>query len=122
MSRQPSHHDLESRPGKGVRLGKFEPAPMHSTTLDLHGLSARDAVEVLERKIQRALLAGTERVKVLYGSSASKVEKALNDFLSHCKAVKSYHADESRPGVTWVLFIDEQKPAAPPQGLARFLR
>lgn len=86
--------------GKGARLGKFDSQPMLTTILDLHGLNARDAVEVVQRKLSRALLAGAKEVKVLYDEKDRKLKRSLHQFLSEHTAVKSFEDADDAPGIT----------------------
>lgn len=92
------------RQTKGARLGKFEASPMFSNTIDVHGLNVRHAIEMVERKINRALLADCDRIRIVHEKDASKLCRALDQFLSSQRYVAGYAQDEENPSVTWVYF------------------
>jgi len=73
-----------------------------SQTLALHDLNARDAVDLLDKKIQRATYISAGRIKVMYGDEKGKIRKAIHEYLDHSKKVKCYRDDEKRTDVTWV--------------------
>lgn len=83
-------------------FGQDKPKGPPPVTLALHNLSPRDAVEMVERKIQRALIAQSERIKIIHGDEKGKVRKAIHEYLEGNKAVKSFEDDEERADVTWV--------------------
>lgn len=83
-------------------FGHEKPKGPPPVTLALHNLNPRDAVEMVERKIQRALIAKQESLKIIHGDEKGKVRKAIHEYLENNKAVKSFEDDEERPGVTWV--------------------
>lgn len=100
-------HDNEApvdRIGKGARLGKFESRPMLSVTLALHGLNPKDAVEMVERKINRAVLSDADRIKIIHGDEKGKIRRAIHEYLERSRVVKSFEDDAERPDVTWVYF------------------
>lgn len=95
--------DVKEHPLKQRLLGK-EPLP-HSVTLALHDLNPKDAVAIVERKINHAVRMETERIKIMYDDGRGKTKRAIHEFLSRSKVVKRFEDDEDRPGVTWVYLI-----------------
>lgn len=70
--------------------------------LDLHGLTVAQAVEVLERCIDRAILNGTPRIEVIHGIGSGALKKAVLEYLSRSSHVSSFKGDDANPGTTWV--------------------
>ena len=75
---------------------------MNSTILDLHGLTPQDAIEIVQRKIQRALRAGCSLLKLVYSKDSAKLKRYLDQYLSTTEVVKDFESDAEMPGVTWV--------------------
>ncbi len=98
------------RPRKGVKLGKFEAGPMFCTTIDLHGLNVRGALEIIGRKINRALLADASRIKIVHEKS-DKLAKALAHYLADLPFVRGFEQDENDARVTWVYLKEGPSPA-----------
>lgn len=71
-------------------------------TLALHHLNPKDAVEMVEKKIQRALIAQAESLKIIHGDEKGKVRRAIHEYLENNAAVVKFEDDEERPDVTWV--------------------
>lgn len=88
----PSREKKEGRLRKSASLGIFSRAPMQSTVLDLHGLNAKDALDILQKKIHRAVHAGASQIKVLCGTP--KTRKKLEDYLSQLPFISDCQSDE----------------------------
>lgn len=87
---------------KSHRLGIFS-GPMASTTVSLHGLRIQDALNIVERKINRARRAGGEEIKIVFEKeSAPKFRRQLMEFLESCPEVASAQFDEENPGAIMV--------------------
>ncbi len=71
-------------------------------TLALHHLDVRDAVDLLDKKIQRAILASADCIKVIHGDERGKVRKALHEYLGQSKRVRAFSDDTARRDTTWV--------------------
>lgn len=71
--------------------------------IDLHRLTRDEAAESLEQILDRALLQGCSRIKVIHGIGSGVVKRAVHDYLSQARHVSEYKADPLNPGVTWVL-------------------
>lgn len=54
----------------------------HTVTLDLHGVSVRDAVEMIRRTVRLAAERGRSRVTVVHGASTSD-PRFRNDTIRH---------------------------------------
>lgn len=89
---------------KGERLGITGDQPMTAGTISVQGLTPEAAVEILQRKIQRARRANADTIKVLYLKESPKVLKKLQAFLEQAEGISAFNADEKTPGVLWVHF------------------
>lgn len=76
--------------------------PMTANTLSVQGLSPDDAVELVQRKIQRALRAHADSIKVLYLPESTKLLRKLENYLSTAQEVREFFPDEDRPGTLWI--------------------
>ena len=68
--------------------------------LDLHGKTRADALEILERSIDRALLQGTDQIELVHGLGSGALRDAAHQYLGRCRHVKHFKLDELNPGVT----------------------
>jgi dsDNA-specific endonuclease/ATPase MutS2 len=86
---------------KSDRLGLFR-GPMASPTVALVGLSPRDAVEIVERKLNRALQADSREIRLVYDHTNKKLMRLVEEFLKSTSFVREFHEDEDHAGVLWV--------------------
>lgn len=70
--------------------------------LDLHGKTVLEALDAVEAKLNRAILANIHRVKLVHGLGTGRLKEAIHEYLSHSSIVSTYKLDEWNPGVTWV--------------------
>ncbi len=70
--------------------------------LDLHGHTVADALNLLEAKLNRAILTKLHRVKIVHGLGSGRVKEAVQQYLAGSTMVSAYKIDEFNPGVTWV--------------------
>jgi hypothetical protein len=75
---------------------------MASPTVALLGLSPRDAVEIVERKLNRAFQSDAETIKLICDHSHRKLMRLVEEFLQNTSLVREYREDEDHPGVLWV--------------------
>ena len=76
--------------------------PMTANTLSVQGLSPEDAVELVQRKIQRAMRAHASSIKVLFLPDSAKLLRMLENYLSTAREVREFFPDEDRPGTLWI--------------------
>ena len=100
--------ELPARDILPMNYGEEEHSPTEeekviSQTIALHHLSVRDAVDLLDKKIQRATLAAVNCIKVIHGDEKGKVRRAIHEYLVNCKRVKSFKDDSIRKDTTWVF-------------------
>jgi hypothetical protein len=90
-------------PSKTERLGMGE-GPMSATTLSVQGLTPDDAVEIVRRKIQRALRANASSFKVLFLPENGKLQRKIEGYLSTVGSVREFFIDTDHPGTLWIHF------------------
>jgi len=64
--------------------------------LDLHGQRIEEAIELIERKLDQAMLAGEREVSLIHGHGSGRLKKAVRAHLSESPYVESF-----RPGNAW---------------------
>jgi DNA mismatch repair protein MutS2 len=73
-------------------------------SLDLHGMTAADAIALVEQLINDALLAGHGEVRIIHGKSGGRVKGAVHRYLRQMPSVASFRVDPRNTGVTVVSF------------------
>ena len=94
--------------GKAIRSGTasgFHRAPAWLPSLNLVGLRVDEALPLVDRLIDQAVLHGQEKVDIIHGVGTGRLKRALWDHLKHHGLVKELHAD-ANPGVTVVELHD----------------
>lgn len=104
---------LSSMSGSGHDVRKGRPIPTASpsthdaagpvATLDLHGHTADEALDLLERTLSDALLAGARELRVIHGRSGGRIKVAVHRRLAQLPSVQSFRVDPSNAGVTIVV-------------------
>lgn len=72
--------------------------------VDLHGLTAVDAISKLEQAINSALLAGHDLIDVVHGIGEGVLKRTVHKHLGELSVVKNFKIDPQNPGVTKVYF------------------
>ncbi|MCS7280319.1 MAG: Smr/MutS family protein [Desulfobacterota bacterium] len=75
---------------------------LNEWNLNLRGMTVEDAIESLERFMDRAILNGVTRVKILHGIGTGKLMSKVREYLSTSKYVMDFKPDDKNPGVTVV--------------------
>jgi len=70
-------------------------------SLNLVGLRVDEALPLVDRLIDQAMLHGQEKVDIIHGVGTGRLKAAVWDHLKHHQAVKAVHGDDN-PGVTVV--------------------
>lgn len=91
---------------EGVPAKAIQPAivtakrspPAH--TLDLHGKRVNEALSVLEKWLDTAILAGLDRVTVIHGHGTGRVQSAVHTYLEKIPAVASFQVNPYNSGET----------------------
>jgi DNA mismatch repair protein MutS2 len=70
-------------------------------SLNVVGLRVDEALPLVDRLLDQALLHGQEKVDIIHGVGTGRLKAAVWDHLQHHRAVKAVHGDDN-PGVTVV--------------------
>ena len=71
--------------------------------IDLHGLTAAEAVTALDAFLNDALLAALGEVRVIHGRSGGRVKAAVHHRLRELPSIRNFRVDPTNPGVTIVV-------------------
>jgi DNA mismatch repair protein MutS2 len=77
-----------------------QPAP----SLDLHGRTVIESLELLDAFLNHAILDGHAAVSIVHGRSGGRIKAAVHKRLRETAAVRSYRLDPGNPGATIVTF------------------
>ena len=80
---------------------RASPAPV-PLSLDLHGMTAAEAVAALDAFLSDAILAGHPEVRVIHGRSGGRLKAAVEHRLKQLPPVVRFRLDPANPGVTIV--------------------
>jgi DNA mismatch repair protein MutS2 len=73
--------------------------------LDLRGYRMEEALRLLEKQVDDALMAGLDQFSVIHGLGEGVLQKGVHDYLRHCPAVQKFqfaHPDQGGYGKTEV--------------------
>ena len=70
--------------------------------IDLHGMTAAEAVAALDAFLNDALLAALAEVRVIHGRSGGRVKAAVHHRLRELPSIRNFRVDPANPGVTIV--------------------
>ena len=73
-----------------------------SEILDLHGYTVSEGIAQLENKINRSIVTGVYRIKLVHGLGSGKLKEGLHQYLQASTLVSAFRLDDFNPGVTWV--------------------
>jgi len=80
----------------------YDPPSDASPSLDLHGHTVDEAMEVLVTFINDAILRGAAEVRVIHGRSGGRIKAAVHRQLGQIATVRTYRVDAANAGVTIV--------------------
>jgi dsDNA-specific endonuclease/ATPase MutS2 len=89
---------VQGAPGPAV----FESASEDSLSLDLHGMTVHEGLEVVTAFLNSALLAGNAEVRIIHGRSGGKLKAALHGLLRGMPSIRGFAVDPRNPGMTIV--------------------
>lgn len=98
----PAAGDAE-RPLKGPAV--FHVPAGRLPSLNIVGLRVEEALPLVDRLLDQAILQGQERVDIIHGTGTGRLKAAVHEHLKHHRAVKAIHGDIN-PGVTEVELKD----------------
>ncbi len=107
---------LESSDTKGARgswnsavsvyLEQFDSSV--SSTIDVRGLSLTEALDVLTRQIDKALVSGLREFSIIHGKGEGVLQKGIHDALSDMRAVKGFHFAHPEDGGAGKTIVELQ--------------
>jgi DNA mismatch repair protein MutS2 len=92
--------ETESGAESSLSLGRHLP-PEWLPSLNVVGLRVDEALPLVDRLLDQAMLHGQEKVDIIHGVGTGRLKAAVWDHLKHHRAVKAVHGDDN-PGVTVV--------------------
>lgn len=75
-----------------------------SPSLDLHGKTTSEAIELVAAFVSDALVAGHGEVRIIHGRSGGRVKAAVHKHLRQLPTVAALRLDPRNPGATIVTF------------------
>jgi DNA mismatch repair protein MutS2 len=97
--------DKEKVEAESDYLGTSYTVPYVSPEVDLRGLLAEEAFDVVDKYLDNAYLAGLSQVCLIHGKGTGALRKKISEFLSHHHRVEEFRLgewNEGGPGVTIV--------------------
>jgi DNA mismatch repair protein MutS2 len=91
--------------GNGDQAGPYALPPASLPSLNLVGLRVDEALPLVDRLLDQALLHGQERVDIIHGIGTGRLKQAVREHLKHHTHVKAIHGDLN-PGMTVVDLKD----------------
>jgi DNA mismatch repair protein MutS2 len=96
---------VAARAIRGGAASGFHRPPAWLPSLNLVGLRVDEALPLVDRLIDQAVLHGQDKVDIIHGVGTGRLKRAVWDHLKHHTLVKDVHAD-ANPGVTVVDLKD----------------
>ena len=84
-------------PAEPARVRSHAPA-----SIDLHGMTASEAVAAVDAFLSDAMLASLDEVRIVHGRSGGTLRAAVHARLKQVGSVRAFRLDPSNPGVTMV--------------------
>jgi DNA mismatch repair protein MutS2 len=101
---EPSH-DVKDRVFKTGHIKSFAPSVL---PIIIVGMRVDEALPVIEKAIDTAILSGQETLEIIHGSGSGILKKAVRDYLKQVPDVKGFHdaqPEESGGAKTIVRFV-----------------
>ena len=76
------------------------------TEVDIRGLYGDEAVEIVDKFIDDAVLAGLHRVDIIHGHGTGALRKRIQAFLENDSRIKSYRFGERFEGGAGVTVVE----------------
>ncbi len=97
---------LEKNTSKKSLIGVEMPSATPSWEVNVIGLRADEALPIIEKAIDNAMLSGLSTIRVIHGKGTGRLKKAVADYLSKQSYVKAFHSGASEEGGAGVTIID----------------
>ena len=90
---------------QGIRIFRQDPET-YEQRLHLVGLRVEEALPLLDKAIDRAIMDGCSQIHVVHGHGTGRLRKAVQDFLSAHSVVKGFRAENQSAGGTGVTVVE----------------
>lgn len=100
---------VEGRKSADLRPSTFDAKPSPGLEVSLRGMMVEEALEALERYLEKAYLAGLPFVRIVHGKGTGKLRAAVRAALrghSYVRAFEEAHPNEGGEGVTVALIAE----------------
>ncbi len=103
----PVQQSKDTKPGRqnGIRVFREE-AEACGQRLHLVGLRVEEAIPILDKAIDRAILDGCSKIKVVHGHGTGRLREAVQEFLREHSVVKGFHSEKQTGGVGGVTVVE----------------
>jgi len=95
---------FRSYPQRGVEISGT--SEMTSATLNIIGLRVEEALPLVDRLLDQAVLCGCPRVDIIHGIGTGRLQKAVREHLRHHVMVKDFYPGEISQGGRGVTTVD----------------
>ena len=89
----------------GIRLIRHEPV-FCQQRLNLLGLRVEEALPLLDKAIDSAILEGCNQIHVVHGHGTGRLRRAVQNFLAEHAVVKGFHPEKHNQGGTGVTVVE----------------
>ena len=93
----------KQEPQAGADIPEALARPHAAASIDLHGMTADEAISAVEAFLNDAILAGYAEVRIIHGRSGGRLRAVVHARLRDLPPVRSFRVDETNPGVTIVV-------------------
>jgi DNA mismatch repair protein MutS2 len=97
--------DKEKVEAKSEYIGTPYTVPHVSPEIDLRGLLAEEAFDVVDKYLDNAYLAGLSQVSLIHGKGTGALRKKVSEFLSHHHRVEEFRLGEWNEGGSGVTIV-----------------
>ena len=84
----------------------LEKPPVVLKDLDLRGMTGEEAIPLVDKFLDDAILTGLHRVDIIHGKGTGALRKKVTEFLSHHPRVKSFRLGEWNEGGTGATVVE----------------
>ena len=89
-----------------VTLGPPAAGPEPAREVNVIGLRVDEALPVVDKSLDDAILAGLSRVAIIHGTGTGRLRAAIRDFLRTHRAVRSVTGGDPAHGGAGVTLVD----------------
>ncbi len=97
---------LEKNTSKKSVIGLDMPLATPKWEVNVIGLRADEALPVIEKAIDNAMLVGLNSIRVIHGKGTGRLKKAVAEYLAKQSGVKAFHSGTAQEGGAGVTIID----------------